>query len=627
MPKGHPDQPVPIKTKEAVRESAAARGIVPETSNTVPTPRRPQAPAAPSIKTKDSYIRAQPDRPLPPTQRTEVQGQRHLSQERGREAARKGAELRRAEALPPTPQTGQSAPAPIAHKGGAPAAPAAERLGRSVSASPPAPCPAIPKQVGGAVTVKEKVVRSAKPKVSRPRPVRPGRMVKTAEAAGRQTVKLSERSYQAAAHTAQSAKVTMEAGRQLTTFRQKTKQAQAAAKKAAQAAGRVLRAMADAARMAVMAMLSGGGLVLAIVLVICIIGLILSSPFAIFFAIFGGGGGQAQATYSMQDAVAILNEEFTDRIEQIKADNPHDTLDMDNAGSAAMIANWDDVLAVYAVRTSTDPDNPQEVATVNEDKLSILREIFWAMNEVSCSTETVTHSSSHTNEDGEVVETTSTETILHITVTTKDHLQMADEYGFTEEQRAFLEELLQPEYQELFMMLTGSYQDLTLSQAEIADIMARLPADLSEERKQIVLNAYKLVGKVHYFWGGKSTAIGWDSRWGTPMEVTAAGDSSTGTMRPFGLDCTGFIDWVLRNAGLPSDGHWYIGTNLTEVSQAEALPGDIALNADASHVGIVVGRDEDGKLLVCHCSYGQDNVVVTGFGASGFAGIGRLELV
>ena len=107
------------------------------------------------------------------------------------------------------------------------------------------------------------------------------------------------------------------------------------------------------------------------------------------------------------------------------------------------------------------------------------------------------------------------------------------------------------------------------------------------------------------------------------MEVTAAGDSSTGTMRPFGLDCTGFIDWVLRNAGLPSDGHWYIGTNLTEVSQAEALPGDIALNADASHVGIIVGRDEAGNLLICHCSYGQDNVVVTEFGASGFLRLGR----
>ena len=27
-----------------------------------------------------------------------------------------------------------------------------------------------------------------------------------------------------------------------------------------------------------------------------------------------------------------------------------------------------------------------------------------------------------------------------------------------------------------------------------------------------------LVGKVNYFWGGKSSAIGWDPRWGTLMK-------------------------------------------------------------------------------------------------------------
>ena len=135
----------------------------------------------------------------------------------------------------------------------------------------------------------------------------------------------------------------------------------------------------------------------------------------------------------------------------------------------------------------------------------------------------------------------------------------------------------------------------------------------------------QLVGKVNYFWGGKSYVIGWDSRWGTLTKVTAPGNDTSGTYRPFGLDCSGFIDWALRNAGLPSDGHWYINTNLTAVSQADALPGDIALYPDASHVGMVVGRNEAGKLLVCHCSSGQNNVVITEFAASGFTVVGRLS--
>ena len=35
-----------------------------------------------------------------------------------------------------------------------------------------------------------------------------------------------------------------------------------------------------------------------------------------------------------------------------------------------------------------------------------------------------------------------------------------------------------------------------------------------------------------------------------------------------------------------------------------------------------MGRREDGKLLVCHCSSSQNNVVVTEFAASGFTALG-----
>ena len=67
---------------------------------------------------------------------------------------------------------------------------------------------------------------------------------------------------------------------------------------------------------------------------------------------------------------------------------------------------------------------------------------------------------------------------------------------------------MQPKYQELFMALTGSYQNIELSPENVAKIMENLPADLSAERRQVVLTAYQLLGKVHYFWGGKSLIIG-----------------------------------------------------------------------------------------------------------------------
>lgn len=69
--------------------------------------------------------------------------------------------------------------------------------------------------------------------------------------------------------------------------------------------------------------------------------LLIASPFGIFFSGEDSGTG-----YTMPEAVTMLNTEFTDRIEQIKVDNPHDELNMDNAGSAAMVANWRLMLAV-----------------------------------------------------------------------------------------------------------------------------------------------------------------------------------------------------------------------------------------------------------------------------------------
>lgn len=141
------------------------------------------------------------------------------------------------------------------------------------------------------------------------------------------------------------------------------------------------------------------------------------------------------------------------------------------------------------------------IATLTAEKLDILRQIFWDMNAISYWVETV----SGDEDERDTV-------ILHITVTVKDHLQMADEYRFNIEQRKLLEELMQPEYQELFMALTGSYQDIDLPPEEIQEIINKIPTDLSEERKQVVLTAYQLLGKVNYFWGGKSLVLGWDSR-------------------------------------------------------------------------------------------------------------------
>lgn len=581
-PSSNSDVPPVIRT----RETDAARERAPS------PPVREQARQAAmkqAVKTKNAYISTQRKTVMTAAPEPQRQGQQAFIQEQGRKASRQQAQRRRAERRFQRQDDlrGDS----LCSEGFEPTS--RGRIKERGGIQPPKkrqfPEPKTPNHAAGIVPKAREGSKSA--------------VLSSEQAMHSTTVHATA----AGTHAAR------EAAMQMALRQQTTKTAETAVQKTAQAAGRALRAIIAAVQSLLAAIAAGGSTAVAMVLVICLIGLLIVSPFGIFFSGEDSGTG-----YTMPEAVSVLNGEFAARIEQIKAENPYDELDMDNAGSAAMISNWRDVLAVYAVRTTTDNASPDEVATLTEEKMEILREIFWDMNTITYWTEIVPGG----KDEADTV-------ILHITVTIKTHLQMADEYRFNADQRKLLEELMQPKYQELFMVLTGSYQDIELSPDEVTKIIENLPADLSENRKQVVLTAYQLLGKVHYFWGGKSLIIGWDSRWGMPMKVTAEGSSTTGTVRPFGLDCSGMVDWVFYNQ---SGGQYVIGhgggataqhSYCTPIAWSDAQPGDLAFYPGDSHVGIVCGFDSSGNIMVIHCASGANNVVVTG--KSGFTSIGRPE--
>lgn len=585
-PSSNSDVPPVIRTREA----EAARVSTPPPAQE----QARQAAMKQAIKTKNAYISTQGGTAVTEAPEPQRQGQQAFIQEQGRKASRQQVQRRQAEQrfrhqvdLRGDPLRSEY-PTSRGRE-----LPSRERIKERGSIQPPKkhrlPEPKAPDHAAGIV-----------PKI------REGG--KAAGLSAEQAVRSST------AHAATTGThITREAAMQMARHQQTTKAAETAVQKTAQAAGRALRSILAAARSLIVAMMAGGSTVVSLVLIICLIGLLIASPFGIFFSGENSGTG-----YTMPDAVSMLNSEFSARIEQIKAENPHDELDMDNAGSAAMVSNWRDVLTIYAVQTTTNDTSPDEVATLTEEKMEILREIFWDMNAISYRLETV----SGGEDAGDTV-------ILHITVTVKDHLQMADEYRFNADQRKLLEELIQPKYQDLFMALTGSYQDIELSPDEVAKIMENLPADLSEARREVVLTAYQLLGRVHYYWGGKSLVIGWDSRWGMPMEVTAEGSSTTGTVRPFGLDCSGMVDWVFYNQ---SGGQYVIGhgggataqhSYCTPIDWSDAQPGDLVFYPEDSHVGIVCCFDSSGNIMIIHCASGYNNVVVTG--KAGFTTIGRPE--
>ena len=253
--------------------------------------------------------------------------------------------------------------------------------------------------------------------------------LKTAQSAGKGSVKVAQKGGKAARQTgraavktaqttAKTAKVTAKASAKAP---QKTVQAAKAAAKAtvqavkvaAKATVAAVKAIIAGTKALIAAIAAGGWVAVVVILVLCVVGLIASSCFGIFFSGEDSGTGQ-----TMRQVVQEINADYQLQIDATRVSSTYDELEM--PGSRAV---WPEVLAVYAVKTTTDPDDPQEVATVDDVKRAILKDIFWQMNEISSRTERKTEAVITETDDGHgnIVETvtTVTRTYLYITVSHK----------------------------------------------------------------------------------------------------------------------------------------------------------------------------------------------------------------
>ncbi|MDL2220806.1 C40 family peptidase, partial [Eubacteriales bacterium OttesenSCG-928-N14] len=279
---------------------------------------------------------------------------------------------------------------------------------------------------------------------------------------------------------------------------------------------------------------------------------------------------------------------------------------------------WPDVLAVYSVRASTDEADPLQVYLLDSKQMRMLRSTFWDMNSITYNL-TTTKQPDLGLDQGENDEDTEYR-VLTIYISSKTAHDMRVAYQFDDEQNAMLDELMEPELRSMYLELTGSYESLELSQEQLAEIHSYLPADLDLLRYDVVMAAWGTVGKIRYFWGGKSLSLGWDSRWGQMATVTSSGSPTTGTRREFGMDCSGWVLWCLRQAAGPDDaqrvveivrhGGGYQYAQGYKKEWADAVPGDIAAFRDMSHVGLVVGVTPEGYLLIAHQSSSRNDVVV-----------------
>ena len=122
------------------------------------------------------------------------------------------------------------------------------------------------------------------------------------------------------------------------------------------------------------------------------------------------------------------------------------------------MAPWNKMLAVYAVKLNLG-DEPQEVASFDEDKAEQLREIFWDMNSISVRTEskTATVARYETDTDGNLVEIQEDVTLVVLIVATDNMTldEASDEYGFSDKQEKMLDDLLNADNAKLWTDLIG----------------------------------------------------------------------------------------------------------------------------------------------------------------------------
>ena len=390
--------------------------------------------------------------------------------------------------------------------------------------------------------------------------------VKTAEQSSKVAIKTAQETAKAAQKSAQAAAKAAEKAVQIA--RATAKAAAAAAKAAAKACVAAVKAIIAAVKELVAAIAAGGWVAVVIIIVIMLVALIVGSCFGIFFSSEDTG-----SPMTMKSVVQEINMDYQSSLDTIRNMTVHDK--METSGARAV---WPEVLAIYAVKVNTDPNNPQDVASMDDAKKAMLKEIFWAMNQINSYVETTEETVliESVDEDGNIVvtETTETVTTLYITVTHKTAMTMAYEYGFTEEQKQMLNELLQDEN---------------------ASMWAAVLYGIHSADEQIVAVAESQIGNVggqpYWSWYGFNSRVAWCACF-VSWCANECGYIDAGVIPKF-AGCVWGVDWFQDR------GQWADGT-------ATPVPGMIIFfdwdspdgesgpqDGLSDHVGIVQ-KVEDG---------------------------------
>ena len=289
------------------------------------------------------------------------------------------------------------------------------------------------------------------------------------------------------------------------------------------------------------------------------------------------------------DFASVMDEIEKEYKEKNKLTDVSDAENSETTTSAdsLLVRNWQDILAVYVYQ--------QNKAGQTEYKLDssckgALAEIFAQMNPVVRDKQNITH----------------------VTYGNRKINYYIKKNKISKKDRKILKKYVETDCELLCAVVTASKGFVRESVGD----------DVSEERVNVISAAYSLVGKVGYFWGGKSTVLGVDPSWGVTEMVSAEGSKSTGTLRAYGLDCSGFVTWAVINGYQNQGMQDVVGDGTSDqwekanvVSEADAQPGDLVFQkgpeaGSDNHVGILCGKTDAGDWIAVHCSSGKNGVTV-----------------
>ena len=250
---------------------------------------------------------------------------------------------------------------------------------------------------------------------------------------GKKTVKNAEKVVK---ESAKASKRMLEQGRKLAI--EGTKKAVQGTKALIKATISVIKAIIAGVKSLVAMLAAGGSLAAIAIVIICLVGLLVTSIFGIFFS----SEKTSKNGITMKDVVMECNQEFSNKLDSIQASNPHDEYVLEGN-----MASWKDILLIYSVKQSNGK-NEQEVITMDNTKKQIVKNIFWDMNEITSEVKTETYKASKVNTSD--ITKDEQKRVLHIYIKSKTAEEMKVKYNFNTLQLKQYNELSSDKYSSLW---------------------------------------------------------------------------------------------------------------------------------------------------------------------------------